>query len=93
MKINPFHSSGMNPYQNQTEKQRQVERTSVTRCDEVQISTQAKELQKTNNFQNERADKIERLKNQVQNGTYKVDAHKVASSLVDYYKKFQKVNK
>ncbi|UNL84790.1 flagellar biosynthesis anti-sigma factor FlgM [Priestia koreensis] len=86
MKINPLGTSGINPYKKQIDKLAQIEKAAGKR-DEVQISTQAKELQQTNQVVTERQKKIDELKQQIQNGTYQIDAKKIAKGLVDFYKK------
>lgn len=88
MKINPFGSQGVNPYQQQMSKIGQAEgKTIGKKADRVEISATAKEMQQLSQFPEERQAKIQELKNQVEKGTYKIDPHKVATSIVAFYSK------
>lgn len=87
MKINETGRVGaVNSYQKQngqhinaTNKKKQT--------DQVQISSEAKELQSMNLAQSsERAAKLNSLKQQVQTGTYRVEAGKIAEKLLPYLK-------
>ncbi|SDP95037.1 anti-sigma-28 factor, FlgM family [Litchfieldia salsa] len=83
MKINQTNLAGINPYKKQVNKVVQTEKTVKT--DKVEISSAAKQLQETSAVTLERQEKIDALKQQVQNGTYKVDPEKIAKSIVNYY--------
>lgn len=87
MKINETGRVGaVNSYQKQngqhinaTNKKKQT--------DQVQISSEAKELQSMNLAQSsERAAKVNNLKQQVQTGSYRVEAGKIAEKLLPYLK-------
>lgn len=87
MKINETGRVGaVNSYQkhngqhiNATNKKKQT--------DQVQISSEAKELQSMNLAQSsEHAAKLNSLKQQVQTGTYRVEAGKIAEKLLPYLK-------
>ena len=60
----------------------------VVRKDDVQISFAAKELLQEAQAGNsaERAQKLEQLRTAVQDGTYRVDAEKIAEKLLKYLK-------
>lgn len=83
MKINPFGPVGINPYKNQMNKVAATEKQ--TKADKVEISSAAKQLQETSPITVERQQKVEALKQQVQNGTYKVNTEDVAKSVYDFY--------
>ncbi|MBD8071393.1 flagellar biosynthesis anti-sigma factor FlgM [Bacillus sp. PS06] len=83
MKINQTNLTGINPYKKQINKLASTEKTVKT--DKVEISSAAKQLQETSAVTVARQEKVEALKQQVQNGTYKVDADKVAKSILNYY--------
>ncbi|WP_018665151.1 flagellar biosynthesis anti-sigma factor FlgM [Heyndrickxia acidiproducens] len=86
MKINNINSSGVNPYQRSASQRAQQAKIGGTqKTDKVEISSKAKEMQKTSRFEKERAQKIETLKQQVQNGTYQADAKKTAAGILKYY--------
>lgn len=87
MKINETGRVGaVNSYQKQngqhinaTNKKKQT--------DQVQISSEAKELQSMNQAaSSERAAKVNNLKQQVQTGSYSVEAGKIAEKLLPYLK-------
>jgi negative regulator of flagellin synthesis FlgM len=87
MKINPLGSQGINPYKRQMNKLDQANKTSSKAADKVEISSAAKEMQQESQISNERDAKVNELKIQVENGTYKVDPKAVAKSIVNFYKK------
>ena len=87
MKINPLGSQGVNPYKRQMNKLDQANKTTSKAADKVEISSAAKELQQESQITNERDAKINELKIQVENGTYKVDPKAVAKSIINFYKK------
>jgi negative regulator of flagellin synthesis FlgM len=86
MKINPLSSQGINPYKRQLNKLDQANKTTGKQADKVEISSEAKELQQEAQVSNDRDNKINNIKLQVENGTYKVDPKAVARSIVHFYK-------
>ncbi|KAB2336854.1 flagellar biosynthesis anti-sigma factor FlgM [Cytobacillus depressus] len=87
MKINNFGPSGVNPYKRQMNKLENTVKSANKAADKVEISTTAKEMQQVSQYTNARQEKVEKLKIQVENGTYKVNPKEVAKSLIDFYKK------
>ncbi len=87
MKINNFGPSGINPYKKQMNKLDGAAAPTDKKTDKVEISSAAKEMQQLSQISAERKAKVEELKLQVQNGTYKMDAKETAKSLLDFYKK------
>jgi negative regulator of flagellin synthesis FlgM len=87
MKINePQRISAVNTYQKQNEN-RAPETSPKKKTDQVQISAEAQEMLSTSKLQNEeRAERINRLKKEVASGTYHVDAGKIAEKLLPYLK-------
>ncbi len=83
MKINQFGPVGMNPYKNQMNKIAATEKSIQT--DKVEISSAAKQLQETSPITVARQQKVEALKQQVQDGTYKVNVEDTAKSLYNFY--------
>jgi len=67
---------------------RGVKGSGVVRKDDVQISFAAKELlqEAQAGQQTDRAQKLEQLRAAVENGSYKVDAEKIAEKLLKYLK-------
>lgn len=87
MKINNFGPSGINPYKRQLNKLDQIEATSTKKMDKVEISSAAKGLQYVSSLENERQQKVDELKIQVENGTYKPNSVDIAKSMIQFYKK------
>lgn len=85
MKINNYRISGMNPYKRQFDKIEHLQRTTMKSADKVEISSAAKELQESMQLENVRQEKIQALKAQIQNGTYKIDHDKVAEGILKFF--------
>lgn len=85
MKINNFGSSGINPYKRQMNNMENAQKAAKAGSDKVEISTTAKEMQKLSQPSTARQEKIEQLKLQVLNGTYKVNPQQAAKSIIDFY--------
>lgn len=85
MKINNYGTSGINPYKRQMNKLENTNKASK-QTDKVEISATAKGMQNVNSLTVERQEKVEKLKIQVENGSYKVNAQTVANKLVNFYK-------
>lgn len=86
MKINNYGVNPVNPYKNQQLKTEATKKAAVSFEDHIEISSQAKDLQGIKNYSTERADKVQAIKQQIENGTYKVDANKLAKDLINYYR-------
>ncbi|MCZ0754415.1 flagellar biosynthesis anti-sigma factor FlgM [Anoxybacillus sp. J5B_2022] len=84
MNIHRIGSTNVNPYQRQVNKTEQVAKLTGKK-DKVEISQAAKELQEASKLEAARQEKIEQLKQQVQTGTYTIDAKAVADSVWNYY--------
>lgn len=86
MKINPIGMQAINSYKNQA---RNVNNTKLNKtfADQIEISSQAKEMQETSTYANERATKVQKLKEEIQSGNYKVDARQVAEDMLKYYRR------
>jgi negative regulator of flagellin synthesis FlgM len=84
LKIHHFGSMKVNPYQRQLSKSEQITKT-TGKTDKVEISLAAKELQEVSKFEATRQEKIERLKQQIQTGTYQIDEKAIAESILNYY--------
>jgi negative regulator of flagellin synthesis FlgM len=84
MRINHFGLMGVNPYRRQFDKEMQAKKPAVQQ-DKVEISAAAKELQQISQWTVEHQEKVRKLKEQVQNGTYKIDASAIAKSIYKYY--------
>ena len=87
MKLNPFGSQRINPYTLQANKVDKVNRAANKQKDDVEISSTAKEMQQVAQLTSQRQAKVEDLKIQVENGTYKVDPKEIAKSMIKFYSK------
>jgi negative regulator of flagellin synthesis FlgM len=85
MKINPFNNPRVNPYQRNADKVNQL-KESQKPLDKVEISSQAKGMQEISKISKERQARVEELKVQVENGTYKVDSKEIAKNMLKFYK-------
>jgi negative regulator of flagellin synthesis FlgM len=84
MKINNLGPIGVNPYKKNMTKVQNVQ-SSAAKADKVEISSAAQELRQTSKVSMERSERVEALRQQVQAGTYTVDAESVAKNIVNYY--------
>ncbi len=92
MEITPKDSVNIEAYVNQVQDKDKVETTSdqpekqQVKADTVELSDMGKRVQEANkqleNIPDIREDKVAQLKEQVENGTYEVDAEKVADKMI-----------
>ena len=92
MEITPKDSVNIEAYVNQVQEKDKVESTSdqpekqQVKADTVELSDMGKRVQEANkqleNIPDIREDKVAQLKEQVENGTYEVDAEKVADKMI-----------
>ena len=92
MEITPKDSVNIEAYVNQVQEKEKVESTSdqpekqQVKADTVELSDMGKRVQEANkqleNIPDIREDKVAQLKEQVENGTYEVDAEKVADKMI-----------
>jgi negative regulator of flagellin synthesis FlgM len=87
MKINNIGPSGINPYKRQMNKLDEAASTQAKKADKVEISSTAKEMQQLSQVSVQRQQKVEELKIQVENGTYKLDPKETAKSIINFYQK------
>ncbi|WP_071460829.1 flagellar biosynthesis anti-sigma factor FlgM [Bacillus massilinigeriensis] len=86
MKINNNQGpSGINPYIQKKAKVGKTEFNQRTKADKVEISSAAKEMQQMSRVQQERTQRVESLKNQVENGTYKQEPKETAKSMLEFF--------
>ncbi|HZG59671.1 MAG TPA: flagellar biosynthesis anti-sigma factor FlgM [Anoxybacillus sp.] len=84
MRINHLGSMSVNPYRRQLDKDMQAKKPAVMQ-DKVEISATAKELQQVSQWTVEHQEKLRKLKEQVKNGTYKIDPEAIAKSIYKFY--------
>lgn len=87
MKIYNYGVNKVNPYQNQSLKTEQVKKSTLNVTDQLEISSAAKDLQGIKSYADERAERVQQLKEQIQTGNYQVDAQKLASDIFNYYRR------
>jgi negative regulator of flagellin synthesis FlgM len=87
MRINHFNSIQNNPYKKQTQDMKQESVQSAFMKDEIQISDEAKKLLSSSKFEQERAEKVNEIKRQVESGDYQVNTSKIAKSILDFWRK------
>jgi negative regulator of flagellin synthesis FlgM len=87
MRINHFNSIQNNPYKKQVQNMSQEKVQSGYKKDEIQISDEAKRLLSSSKFEQDRADNVSAIKNQVDKGTYKVNAYETAKSIINFWQK------
>lgn len=87
MKVQGYGVNAVNPYKNQQVKTNEVKKSSLSFQDQLEISSQAKDLQGVKSYESERADRVSELKAQIQNGTYKVDSEKLAKDLLNHFRR------
>lgn len=89
MKINGSNRmNGINPYQKLNQPASEKTNKTSFGNDEVKISSEALELLNMKKAASaERNDRIEKLKEQVQSGTYRVDSQKLAEKIYDQFKR------
>lgn len=85
MKINSFGVHAINSYNNQARPVKETKST-ASFADKIEISSAAKEMQGTTTYASDRADRVQKLKADIQSGDYKVDARKVAEDMLKYYR-------
>ncbi|MCK1994457.1 flagellar biosynthesis anti-sigma factor FlgM [Peribacillus muralis] len=87
MKINNGGMTGVNPYTLQANKAGNMKESKSVAKDKVEISSAAKEMQQLSPIPAARQAKVDELKIQVENGTYKLNAQATAKGLIDFYRK------
>jgi len=87
MKVQGYGVNAVNPYKNQQVKTNEVKKSSLSFQDQLEISSQAKDLQGVKSYESERADRLSELKSQIQNGMYKVDSEKLAKDLLNHFRR------
>jgi negative regulator of flagellin synthesis FlgM len=88
MKINPYSSIQATSASRQSKVNGQDDSSSANsqKKDQIQISSEALDLQVSKKEEAKRAERVEALKKQIESGEYKVDAKKVAERFYDYWK-------
>ena len=85
MKINPINVQAINTYNKQARPVKNAE-TPKTFADHIEISSKAKEMQANNTYATERAERVKKIKEDIDSGNYKVDAKQVAEDMLKFYR-------
>jgi negative regulator of flagellin synthesis FlgM len=86
MKINGTNQTNFNPYKQHIQKQAEVKKDIQTK-DQIEISSQAKELQEKDKASEKRASYVQEIKQAVDSGSYKVNPEKVAQKMLEFWSK------
>lgn len=80
---------GTNPIINAYQKQQQksIDRKHPEQSDKINISEEAKSLQKTQQHEVNRKQFVQKLKAQVQSDSYEVNHERVAEKMIQFWKK------
>ncbi|MUK90806.1 flagellar biosynthesis anti-sigma factor FlgM [Ornithinibacillus sp. L9] len=84
MKIHGPNQTNFNPYKNQIQKQADYKKN-VNQKDQLEISTQAKQLQESENIHPKREAYVQEIKNAVESGEYKINHEKTAQKMIDFW--------
>lgn len=83
MKVTNYGPSSLNPYMQEMQKTETVKKKTAKTNDQIEISSEALKLQQQTDPA--RQEKIAHIKDQIQNGTYKIDHQELAKSIYNYY--------
>lgn len=86
MKIHGPNQPNINAYKNQIQ-QHPAKKPAINREDQLQISSEAKKLLESEQPNAQRAARVDKLKEEVESGTYKIDHNKLAEKLFDLWTK------
>ncbi|MCR6095059.1 flagellar biosynthesis anti-sigma factor FlgM [Salipaludibacillus agaradhaerens] len=83
MKINPAHS--IQQYRKSQEAQQKVDQNKINQSDKVQISEAAKKMAEGSEISPERQEHVNQVKQQIENGTYKINHQEIAKKLYEFW--------
>jgi negative regulator of flagellin synthesis FlgM len=84
MKIERNNLNNINPYKQQVNIKRSNSST-FSGEDKIEISSKAIEMQESTKYISERNERIEKLKSEINNGSYKVNEYDLAKNMYSYY--------
>lgn len=84
MKIQRPNQAQLNVYQNQVNKQQQ-NKQKLDRQDRLQISQEAKRLQKDVKLDKQRTAYVEYIKDKVESGEYKINFEETAKQMINFW--------
>lgn len=83
MKVQRPNSTNLNPYQKQLQNL-QKERKQTYK-DELKISKEAQQLQKTSQVEKERSAHVQNIKELIDSGEYEVNHQQTAQKMIDFW--------
>ncbi|WP_144509574.1 flagellar biosynthesis anti-sigma factor FlgM [Bacillus sp. FJAT-22090] len=86
MKINNIGLNQVNPYKRNQQQAEKVQNSTKPTTDQLEISSAAKSMQTKSPVEVEQAERVAAIKADIEAGTYKVDAKKLASNILNYYR-------
>ena len=86
MKINSTGFNKIQFYQNQL-KIADNQQSKQQKEDQVEISSQAKDLQSASKILSDREERVQQLKQQVQEGSYEINPSAIAEKMINYFNK------
>ncbi len=84
MKINPMQSV-QQAYRKLQETQDRQQQSQTKRSDQVEISSEAKEMARAKELSAERQERVNEVKDQIDKGTYKVNHEEVAKKFYEFW--------
>lgn len=85
MKVNKMNIPAINPYKANELKVQKSAQHQLAQKDKLEISTEAKQLSEITSYKAERTAHVQKIKAQIDEGTYQVNAENIAKSLLKYY--------
>ena len=86
MKITNVGLNQINPYKRNQQQVEKTQQTTKVTADQLEISSAAKSMQTKSSIEVEQAERVASIKAEIDAGTYKVDAKKLASNILNYYR-------
>lgn len=86
MKITNIGLNQVNPYKRNQQQTEKAQLTIRPTTDQLEISSAAKNMQTKSPVEVNQAERVARIKAEIDAGTYKVDAKKLASNILNYYR-------
>lgn len=86
MKVNHVNLPVVNPYKANEVNMQKSTQNMAAQTDKLEISSKALELSETSSYTAERNEHIQKIKAQVDAGTYQIDSQAIAKKLIAYYK-------
>jgi len=84
---NKINIPSVNPYRANQLKAEQLTEKATKQMDKIEISSKAKQLSEVTPFEAKRNERVQQLKAQIASGEYKVEPEKLASDLINHFKK------